>query len=92
MTTERATKAVNRLEKIGMFDYKCMEDLSKEMFIHQFEQIEESDIKPEFIKFLDMSDFRFSMVAPICRAVLNAEMKTQQKIIEKHLKQMAAAM
>lgn len=92
MTTERAMKAVNRLEAIGMFDYECMKDLSKAAMIQRFEEIDESQIKPEFIQFLDMSDIKFGLFMPIGRAILHTTMRQQQKTIEKNLKRMKAMM
>lgn len=92
MTTERATKAVNRLEAIGMFDYECMKNLEKEIMIRRFEEMDESQIKPEFIQFLDMSDFKFGLFMPIGKAIMHTVMKQQKKTIEKNLERMRATM
>ena len=88
MTNEKATKAVERLEKIGMFDYQCMADCPKEIFIRRFEQLDEKDVKPEFMQFLDMSDLRFNLMAPICKRIFHTTMKSHQKTIEKNLAEM----
>lgn len=88
MTTERATKAVERLEMIGMFEYNCMANYPKEMLIRRFEQLDEKDVKPEFMQFLDMSDFKFKLVAPLCKRIFHASMKSYQNAIEKNLSEM----
>lgn len=90
MTTERATKVVDRLEMLGVFEYEAAKSLSKMDLIEQFERMNESDIKPEFVKFIDMSDFKFMLELPMLRAVFKTIMRNYQKTIERNLKKMTA--
>ena len=90
MRKDRAIKAVERMEALGSVDY-LGEYYDREAFINRFEQLDESEIKPEFIKFLDMSDFRFNLMVPVIKPLVKTAIKAEMKTIERNLTKMRAA-
>lgn len=90
MRKDRAIKAVERMEALGAIDY-LGEYYDREAFINRFEQLDESEIRPDFVKFLDMSDFRFNLMIPVIKPLVKTAIKAEQKTIEKNLNKMRAA-
>ena len=87
MTTERATKIVDRLEAIGLKKH-LGEYYSRNTMIRQFEQKDESELDPNYIKFMDMSDSKFKLLAPMLKGIVNVSLKQQERIIKKNLQKM----
>ena len=97
MTIERATKAYDRMETLGAFDF--FEEPNRERFraamIDRIMKFEEDEVRPDLIELIDMSDLKFKITAPIIKPLLHAAVQANVKVIEreinKNLERMRAA-
>lgn len=91
MTIERATKAVERLDAIGGdmgFDTPYEREQYKEAMIRRLVQMDESELRPDFIEVLDMSDFKFNLMAPILKKIVSTAVEANRRTIEENLRKM----
>lgn len=68
MTNERANLFIKRAEMIGIFDmHPEFTRLSKEKRLEMAKKIDEKDLNPIIIDFLNMSNFRFKIAKPVIK-------------------------
>lgn len=89
MTKDRAIKAVDRLEAVGIQEL-LGEYYSREMYIRKFETLNEENLKPDFIELLNMGDFKFKLMVPVLKPIIKAAVNANMRTIEKNLNKMMA--